>query len=209
MPHPRFLRRTILAIALTWPLTLLHAQAPPAATETSADSVAGQLLVASPDIGDDRFAGAVILMIGQSKDGAFGIVINRPVEDRSIAELLQSIGQSDEGVEGSVTVHAGGPVQEGIGFVIHSAEYHRDGTIKVTDRIALTSNATILRDIGHRKGPTKALIAFGYAGWGPGQLEREMEQKAWATTAADPALVFDEDRSRMWELAWARRAISL
>jgi putative transcriptional regulator len=209
MPHPKFLRRVLLAIALAWPATLLYAQTPMPSTEADATSLAGQLLVASPEMGDDRFAETVILVVRHGKDGAFGIVINRPVEDHPIAELLKSMGQSDDGVEGSLPIFAGGPVQEEVGFVLHSAEYHREGTIAVTDRVSLTSNAAVLRDIGHHHGPNKVLIAFGYAGWSPGQLERELAQHAWATTAADPALVFDADRSQVWDLAWARRSINL
>jgi putative transcriptional regulator len=207
------LRRILLAIALAGPIPLLYAQTPaptsPPAKSEDADSVAGQLLVATPDIGDDRFAETVILMVGHSKDGAFGIVINRRVGDRPIVDLLKSIGEPAEEVEGSLPIFAGGPVQQGIGFAIHSAEYHLEQTVKVTDRISLTSNATVLRDIGQHRGPKQVLVAFGYSGWGPGQLEREMGLHAWATTAADPALVFDADRAKIWDLAWARRSINL
>jgi len=192
---------------LAWPPLAWCAE--PAAPAADGNSLAGQLLVATPSMGDERFFGTMILVIRDGKDGAFGIVLNRPVEDHAIADLLDSIGEKDEGVEGTIPIFAGGPVQPGIGFVLHSAEYHQDATLAVTSGIALTTSATVLHDIGHHRGPKKVLFAFGYAGWGPGQLEREMALQAWATTPADPALVFDEDRERLWDVAWARRSISL
>ena len=209
MHHPRLLRRTIFAIALAWPALSLCAETTTPATDTDIESVAGQLLVAAPGMPDDRFAGTVVLIVRQDKDGAFGIVINRPVEDHTVAELLDSIGETDKSVEGSVRIFAGGPVQPSVGFVLHSDEYQQKATLPVAKGIALTSSPSILRDIGHHQGPKKVLVAFGYAGWGPGQLEREMALHAWATTTADPALVFDEEPSRVWDLAWARRSISL
>jgi putative transcriptional regulator len=104
-----------------------------------------------------------------------------------------------------VGVFSGGPVEPEIGFVVHSAEYRRPETVAVTDQLSITSSIAILQDIGDKRGPAKALVAFGYAGWGPDQLEHEIEQRAWATAAADPSLVFDEDRDHVWDLAWKRR----
>ena len=92
---------------------------------------------------------------------------------------------------------------------MHSAEYHRSETLDIDGRIALTSSIEIVRDIAHDKGPKKALLAFGYAGWGPGQLESELARHGWFTAPADPALVFDDDRERLWDDAMARRARDL
>src|SRR5271166_3094825 len=132
-------------------------------------SLAGQLLIASPDMGDPRFDHAVILMVRHDKKGAFGVIVNRPVAERPIAGLLRAMGEQDAGIDGSVSVFAGGPVEPEIGFVVHSAEYHRDETLDIDGRVALTSTPEILEDIGHHKGPAKFLVVFGYAGWGPGQ----------------------------------------
>ena len=209
MRHPILAYAILFLLVLVQPAAVLHAQAP-AAAQNNSDSLAGQLLVASPDMDDDRFAGAVILMIRDDKDGALGIIINQPVEDHSLADLLDSIGEADhQGIEGKVPVYAGGPVQPGIGFIIHSADYHEEATVGVTAGIALTSTPAVLRDIGHHQGPKKFLVAFGYAGWSPGQLNHEMADRAWAVTQADPALVFDADREQLWTLAWARRGINL
>jgi putative transcriptional regulator len=182
-----------------------------AAPETAPDaaSLKGQLLVASPDMGDPRFDHTVILMIQHDKDGAIGVVINQPVAERDIADLLLAIDQPDSSVEGKVHVVAGGPVQRGVGFVLHSVDYHRTETVALGSGIAVTSSADILRDIGHHRGPDKVLVAFGYAGWGPGQLEREIGERAWATTNADPKLIFDSEREQIWDIAWARRSLNL
>ena len=100
---------------------------------------------------------------------------------------------------------SGGPVQPEVGFVVHSADYHRPETIAVNDRVSMTSSLDILRDIGSKKGPAKILVAFGCAGWAPDQLEREIELRAWGTAEADPTLIFDEDRDKVWDHAWERR----
>jgi putative transcriptional regulator len=174
-----------------------------------ADSLAGQLLIAAPSIGDPRFAHTVILMVRHDKQGAFGIVINRPVGERSIASLLEATGDESAGVEGSLRVFSGGPVQPELGFVVHSAEYRRAETLDVDGRVAMTANRQILRDIGHNQGPNKSLFAFGYAGWGPGQLEGELARHDWFTTPEEPKLIFDDPRENLWEDAMARRTREL
>jgi putative transcriptional regulator len=201
--------RGLLTLALLWPATILHGQTPSPDITPDPASLTGQLLVASPDIGDPRFDRAVILMVHHDKDGAFGIVINQPAAERSVAELLDAIGEPFAGMDGMVHVVAGGPVQRGVGFVIHSTEYHRPETIDLGRNVAVTSSAAILRDIGHHKGPIKVLVAFGYAGWGPGQLEHELADRAWAAASLDPTLVFDADRDQIWDRAWAHRTINL
>jgi putative transcriptional regulator len=102
-------------------------------------------------------------------------------------------------------IFAGGPVQPEIGFVLHGADYHRPETVVINDRHSMTSSAEILRDIGNKRGPVKVLVAFGYAGWGPDQLEREIEGRAWGIAEADPTPVFDEDREKVWDEAWKHR----
>ena len=152
-------------------LAVLLLGAPTAADDPPAtESLAGQLLIASPNIGDPRFAHAVILMVKHDKEGAFGIIINRPFAEKSIASLLEGPGEDVSGIEGTLRVFAGGPVQPELGFVVHSAEYRRDDTIEVDEHVAMTASRQILRDIGHHRGPVKTLFALGYAGWGPGQF---------------------------------------
>lgn len=165
----------------------------------------GQLLVASPEIGDPRFDRTVVLLVRHDKSGALGIIINRPVDDRPLASLLEAIGEEATGIEGRVLLFAGGPVQPEIGFIVHSADYHRAGTLDIDGHLAMTSTHEILSDIAHKKGPAKTLIAFGYSGWGPGQLENEIAQHGWFTAPADPKLIFDDDREKVWQDAMARR----
>ena len=172
-------------------------------------SLAGQLLVATPEMGDPRFQHTVILMVQHNKDGALGIVINRPREELPIAQLLDALGLDSKGSDGTVRLYAGGPVQPEIGLVVHSADYHRTGTVNIDGRVAMTSNPDVLRDIGHHEGPRQSLVAFGYAGWGPGQLEGELAVGGWFTIPEEPTLVFDFDRGKLWDEAMKRRTISL
>ncbi len=201
------LRRAPSAIAALFVALIVIGAAPPDHSDTS--SLAGQLLIASPRIGDPRFSHTVVLMVRHDKDGAFGIVINRPVGERSIATLLEATGDDDTSVTGNVRVFAGGPVQPELGFVIHSAEYRRDETLDIDGRVAVTASRQILRDIGHNKGPQKSLFALGYAGWGPGQLEAELMRRDWFSTPEEPKLVFDDDRADLWDNAMARRTREL
>ncbi|MGH7029127.1 MAG: YqgE/AlgH family protein, partial [Stellaceae bacterium] len=148
--------------------TVLGAAAP-APADTG--SLVGQLLIAAPTMGDPRFDHAVILVVRQDKSGAFGIVINRPLEKRSIKSLLEAAGDRASGAEGSLMVFAGGPVQPELGFVVHSTDYRDPDTMTVGPGLAMTAYKQVLRAIGRHKGPMKSLFAFGYAGWGPGQLK--------------------------------------
>lgn len=199
----RFL--ALLALLLWMPLA--------AATTTDSGvtggSLKGQLLIAAPEMGDPRFVQAVILMVRHDKDGALGIVINRPAGEVTYAELLKAIGETGTAQPGTVRIFAGGPVEPTAGFVLHSAEYHRPETQDIDGGIALTTSAGVLHDIAAAKGPRKCLIAFGYAGWAPGQLETELMNHDWFIATADPALVFDEDRGLVWRDAMARRSQSL
>lgn len=203
-----WLARLILAAAIV-PAALLHNVAPTAGEAPASGSLAGQFLVASPSMSDPRFRQTVILMVRHDKDGALGIVINRPVGERTFADLMKMIGEKDTGESGTVRLFAGGPVQLELGFVVHSAEYLQPETIAIDSRVAVTPSREILRDIASNKGPNKSLVAFGYAGWSPGQLEGELKRQFWVTAPADPALIFDEDREKVYDAAFARRTLDL
>ena len=170
---------------------------------TGPTSLAGQLLIASPDM-RDPFDHAVILMAQHSRDGALGIVINHPLGTRPIADLLQALGANADGVTGSVQIFLGGPVGPTTAFVIHNAGYRRDGTLDIDGRIALSDAADVLGDIGLGKGPSKSLVALGYAGWAPAQLDDEISRGAWVTMPENPKLVFDDDRAKVWTDAMAQ-----
>jgi putative transcriptional regulator len=191
------------AAAMCLPATLLHAALSTEPEVSGRTSFAGQLLIASPDLRQPAFDHAVILLARHSRGGAVGIVINRMAEKRPIAGLLAAFGADASGVTDSVRVFVGGPVQPAAGFVLHSAEYHRPETLDIDGRVALTVAPDVLGDIGRGKGPTKSLIAFGYAGWAPGQLEGELTHGVWVMVPEDPALVFDTDRAEVWTEALA------
>jgi putative transcriptional regulator len=214
MPSPRgwrpILAFTALLAAMLAPALWLDAARPAAAQTPAHVSLAGQLLVAAPSMGDPRFDRTVILMVAHDQNGALGIVVNRLIGERPIATLLQRLGETDtSSVAGNVRVFSGGPVQPGVGFVIHSTDYRRAQTLAIDARVAVTSSREILRDIGSGSGPKQSLIAFGYAGWGPGQLEGEMKNRVWVTAPVEPRLIFEEDRDKLWEAVFALRTQDL
>jgi putative transcriptional regulator len=205
----RALGRAIVVAAIVLPATLWGATTPDAPQAPTHKSLAGQFLVASPAMGDPRFARTVVLMMRHDRSGAFGIVINRPLRERPVADLLEAVGEPRAGATGTLRIFAGGPVQPELGFVIHSPEYRRPETEVVGGRVAMTATKEIFRDIAKGAGPLKSLVAFGYAGWAGGQLEGELALNAWFTAPADAQLIFDEDRDRVWERAMERRTRDL
>jgi putative transcriptional regulator len=192
----------VAALAL---VPFLRAALPAPAQAPAVASLAGQLLVAAPTMGDPRFERTVILMVRHDKDGAFGITINRPVAERSLAALMEIVRESGTAAEGTVRIFAGGPVQPEVGFVVHSGDYHGTGTIDINGHLAVTSSRDILREIIHNSGPKQSLIAFGYAGWAPGQLEGELARRDWVIAPGDSKLIFDQDRDKVWDFAYAQR----
>jgi len=174
-----------------------------------AGSLAGQLLVASPGMRGSEFVRTVILMVEHDPTGALGLVINRPVGERPVAELLRALGQDAGNAHGKLTLYAGGPVQPGVGFVVHSSEYRVPGTLVLDEHVAVSSAMQVLRDIGADRGPRKRMLVLGYAGWAAMQLEAELSLGAWLAVPALPELVFDLDREKLWEAALSERTIPL
>jgi putative transcriptional regulator len=193
------------AAALVLPATLLHAALPTEQDLAGPTSLAGQLLIAAPELRQPIFDHAVILLAQHSREGALGIIINRPLDTRPIAELLAAFGADASGITDRVRVFVGGPVDIAAGFVLHSADYRRPDTLDIDGRVALSAAPDVLRDIGLGKGPQKSLVAFGYAGWAPLQLDDEVKHGVWMTVPEDLALVFDDDRTKVWADALARR----
>lgn len=171
--------------------------------------LAGQLLMAMPNMRDARFARTVIYVCAHNSDGAMGLVINRLVGSVTFPDLLQQLGIDAEHVAEEIRVHFGGPVESGRGFVLHSGEYEHDTTLKVADEVALTATVDILQDIAGGQGPRRSLLALGYAGWGPGQLDSEIQANGWLHVAADEELVFDEALDDKWERAIAKLGVDI
>ena len=163
-------------------------------------SLSGQLLIAMPQMQDPRFMRSVIFMCAHNAEGAMGLVINKVVEQPSMPDLLRQLGIAANGF-GNAAVHFGGPVEQGRGFVLHSADYTEEATLVVDGRVGLTSTTDILRAIGRGEGPRRRLLCLGYAGWGPGQLDAEIQANGWLHVDADDNLVFDDGADDKWRRA--------
>ncbi len=171
-------------------------------------SLAGQLLIAMPQMQDHRFVRSVIYLCAHNEEGAMGLVINKLVDTITLADLLEKLGIPREGLREQRPVHAGGPVEEGRGFVLHSADYVEEDSLVIGGNMALTATLNILRTIGRGEGPRRSLLALGYAGWGPGQLDAEMQANGWLHVAADENIIFGEDHDDKWQRALAKLGIN-
>ncbi len=176
----------------------------------------GQFLIAMPGMMDPRFDQTVIYMCAHTEEGAMGLVINRPADDLDVASLLVKLGIIDEAAAAielpeslrRQSVLVGGPVEPTRGFVLHSTDYFRpEGTLPISASVGLTATLEILKDMAQGRGPEHALLALGYAGWAPGQLESEMAQNAWLTCEADEDILFHTPLEKRYEKALARLGI--
>jgi putative transcriptional regulator len=174
----------------------------------------GQLLIAMPIMTDKRFARSVIYMCAHSAEGAMGLIINQRASHISFSELMKQLsivpdGSDDIEIElADMDVHVGGPVETGRGFVLHSADYYAvDSTLPIDDGVSLTATIDILKAIAGGKGPDKAILALGYAGWRAGQLESEIAANGWLHCSADADLLFDRDLEQKYERAMSKIGI--
>ena len=173
-------------------------------------SLTGQLLVAMPQMTDPRFERSVVYICAHSEaEGAMGLVINKLVASLTMEELLTHLKLEPGGLGGGHPVHFGGPVEPGRGFVLHSSDYREEATLVVGEEFAITATLDILRAIGKGEGPRRSLLALGYAGWAPGQLDAEMQANGWLSVAADADLVFDSDFDAKWQRALKKLGIDL
>jgi len=162
----------------------------------------GKLLIAMPAMGDPRFARAVVFLCAHSEDGAMGLIVNKPASDLRLRGLLDQVSIDISPVMADRPVHFGGPVEHARGFVLHSGEYEsRITTLQVSEPFGMTATVDVLEDLASGQGPNSAIVALGYAGWGPGQLESEIAQNGWLTGDATPDLVFGTPDSAKWEAA--------
>jgi len=170
-------------------------------------SLAGQLLIAMPQMQDPRFQRSVILMCAHNEEGAMGIVVNRLLDQFDLTELMRQLGIAAQGLRGRKRVHFGGPVEGGRGFVLHSPDYVEASTLVVADVFALTATLEILRAIGRGDGPRRSFLALGYSGWGPGQLDAEIQANGWLTVAPDDDIVFGAALDDKWQRALAKLGV--
>lgn len=172
------------------------------------DGLSGKMLIAMPSMGDPRFEKTLIYMCAHSDDGALGLVVNRRVDAVSQSDLF---GQLDLDIAPDATtrhVHYGGPVETGRGFVLHSPDYHlEEATLAVDDKVSMTATVDILKALAAGDGPRNAMIALGYAGWGGGQLEGELQRNGWLTCDPDDDLIFGLNDDGKWEAALAKLGV--
>jgi len=169
----------------------------------------GQLLAAMPTIGDPRFERTLIYICAHNEEGAMGLVLNRLVESLDFPDLLTQLGIDFSGVGEEIRIHFGGPVETSRGFVLHSAEYLQEASLQVDDEVALTATVDILRDMAEGKGPRRSLLALGYAGWGAGQLDQEIQQNGWLTLEPDESLLFGAPVEEKWDRAMAKLGLDV
>ena len=173
-------------------------------------SLTGQLLIAMPQMTDPRFARSVVYVCAHSDDeGAMGLVVNKLLASLTMDELFTHLKLEPSNLERARPVHFGGPVEPGRGFVLHTADYREDATLVVGDGFAVTATLDILRAIGKGEGPRHSLLALGYAGWAPGQLDAEMQANGWLSVTADIELIFDGDFDDKWQRALGKLGIDL
>jgi putative transcriptional regulator len=178
-------------------------------SDPSRSSLSGQLLVAMPQMSDPRFARSVVYLCAHSADGAMGLVVNRLIDSLSFGSLLAQLGVDADGAPADMPVHFGGPVESSRGFVLHTSDYHQDSTLVIDDEIALTATVDVLKAIARGTGPRRRVLALGYAGWAPGQLDAEIQANGWLLMPADLDLVFGRDNATKWEQAIAKIGIDL
>jgi len=175
----------------------------------------GQMLIASPGMQDERFSRSLIYMCAHSSEGAMGIVVNQPAPNISFPDLLVKLDVIPKAEKiqlpsraGDVTVLKGGPVETERGFVLHSADFFiENSTLPIDEGICLTATLDILKAIARGDGPTSAILALGYAGWSPGQLENEMQQNGWLHCSADRDLIFGVDINAKYDRAMEKIGI--
>ncbi|SDB28562.1 YqgE/AlgH family protein [Bauldia litoralis] len=179
--------------------------------DASLNYLDGQLLIAMPGMQDSRFARTVVFLCAHSADGAMGIMVNQPAAEITFRDLLVQLDILPKGSEirlpkkaDGMRVYRGGPVETGRGFVLHSADYFiESSTLPIDDHVNLTATLDILKAIAEGNGPRDAMLALGYAGWAPGQLESEIQANGWLNCPATPELIFDTDIEAKYDRALA------
>jgi putative transcriptional regulator len=169
----------------------------------------GKLLLATPKMADFRFERSVILICSHSSNGAMGIIVNKPTLDWKFEDILKQLKINTKLSRPSQDVFFGGPVEYGRGFIVHSDDYEvPEVTVHIKENYRLTANADILCDMANGKGPKSSLLALGYAGWAPGQLEDELLSDSWLMCDPDSNLIFSENSENKWSAALSKMGVS-
>lgn len=180
-------------------------------TEKNADQsgwLSGKLLIAMPAMPDPRFQRSVIFICSHSPSGAMGLILNRLYGELNFRGLLEQLNLTLSIGAPNLPIHFGGPVEPGRGFVLHSADYQHEGTVLIDDQFCMTATVEILQDIANGEGPRRAMLALGYAGWGAGQLDAEMQSNGWLVAEPSQELVFSPAIENKWDRALATLGVS-
>lgn len=177
--------------------------------DTEGSGLEGRFLIAMPGIGDPRFHRSVIFVCAHSDEGAMGLIVNRRSDGLSFSDLLSQLDIEIGGAnEARRPIKIGGPVESSRGFVLHSTDYGEDGALEIEGGYRLTGTVDILRDIAKGNGPAQHMIALGYTGWAPGQLEQELQQNGWLACDAEAAIIYNADDDEKWVQALSKLGIS-
>ncbi|MEX0299064.1 MAG: YqgE/AlgH family protein [Kordiimonas sp.] len=177
---------------------------------TSSGFLDSKLLLAMPSLTDPRFDRSVIYLCSHDESGAMGLVINQGFDNLNFEGLLDQLEiDSDQDEVPDIAIHIGGPVEPGRGFVLHSADFVQDSTMVVSETLALTATVDILRALANGRGPIHSLLALGYAGWGPGQLEQEIQSNSWLTADGDDEIIFHTELEQKWPRAMAMLGVDV
>ena len=176
---------------------------------TNSGYLTGQILIAMPAMTDPRFTKSVIYICVHNEEGAMGLVVNKTIDSLAFPDLLKQLGIGVHGTIDDRPIHHGGPLDTGRGFILHSLDYQQDSTMSITEGLGLTATIDVLSDIAENRGPAQSLLALGYAGWGPNQLDYEIQQNAWLQSSADRELIFNLQNDKKWECAISSIGIDL
>lgn len=172
------------------------------------ESLQGNFLISTSKMPDPRFREKLIYMCGHTEEGAIGLVVNNPLPDVRLDEILKSADITVPDFE-LPPVYVGGPVEMGAGFILYTADYQAESQLQVSATICLSSDPKILQDIASSSGPQNYLFLLGYAGWGAGQLENELTDNGWLTLPADDEVIFHTPDSQKWKVAAQRYGIDI
>ncbi|MFC3053460.1 YqgE/AlgH family protein [Kordiimonas pumila] len=176
---------------------------------TSSTYLDGNLLLAMPGMNDPRFDRSVIYVCSHDSSGAMGLVINKVHDSLNFDALLRHLEIEANAPDHEVLIHTGGPVEPGRGFVLHSADFVQDSTLVISETLALTATVDILKAIADGRGPLHCLVALGYAGWGAGQLEHEIQANVWLTAEAEEEIIFYTELEQKWPRTMAMLGIDI
>ena len=171
------------------------------------ESFSNHFLISMPHIDDPIFSKSLILLCENNKEGSLGIIINKPMVSNSVAEIVQQTGL--EKIKPPLDIYFGGPVNLQMGMVLHNSDYETEGTLHISNNLALTSNKQIIKDLRSGQGPEKLRFSMGYAGWGSGQLEKEIENGDWLLMPADLKIIFSLSDKDKWKTAVANYGIKV